>query len=75
MRCSMALGFEPFVVVTLVAGWQPLHIQRLKPGVGVLDANDDSSVRAKMIWDTNSWAQGLSIDAAIIKTITSAFSK
>lgn len=71
----LGIGIEAFVGLTIVGGWQPRRVQRLKPGVGVLDANMDGAVPTNTIWDTHAWAIGLSLDASIAKTISGLLSK
>jgi hypothetical protein len=67
------MGFEPFVGLSIIGGWQPRRIQELKPGYYVGQANADTQVPTNTVWDRKSFGFGISLDVSIAKTIASAF--
>lgn len=69
------VGFEPFVGMSFVAGWQPRRLPVLKPGFTVGQPNGDSSVPTNSEWSLRTFAIGINLDASVAKTIVAAFSK
>ncbi len=72
-KVFVGTGFHVLDGIGLVAGWQPRQVQKLKAGFAPGQAVQGTSAPVEQEWDLTGWGVGIVVDAAVAKTVTSAF--
>lgn len=70
----IGLAIELHDGVSITGGWQPRKVQKLQSGHSVGDMTMSENAPTDSEWDLSNWGIGLSIDATVLKPITSLFS-
>lgn len=65
----LGAAVEVYGGVAITVGWQPRKHRRLHTGYAVGDALVGDQVPTDEAWKLGSWAAGISIDAALLKTL------
>jgi hypothetical protein len=65
----LGAAVEVYGGVAITAGWQPRKYNRLHTGYAVGDVLTGDQVPTDAVWKVGGWAAGISIDAALLKTL------